>query len=325
MRAVVVGAGAIGQWTAYEAAASGHEVVLASRSGRPLSVAGASRRAISAASSSVTAATVDAGDAGALAGLAAGADVLVNAVNPPYTDWDAKWPPMASAFLAAAERSGAALVTIGNLYPYGHPTSPITEATPETPNGHKGRVRQAMWRDAQARHQAGRIRAAELRAADYFGPGVTKGMSYLNQYAILPAMRGRTARHIMGVVDAPHAWTYVRDIGRLAAAVVASVADDDVWGRVWHVPTEAPRSLEDVARDVAALVGQPPRTPRPYPRLVKAALHVVPLIRELDEMAPAFEAPYTLDGSAAERRFGVAATPWHEALEETVAWLRSHD
>ena len=317
MKAVVVGSGAIGQWTARYIAEAGGDVVLASRSGGGMGPAvgqGPNPR--------VTSAKVDATDVNAMAELASGADVLVNAVNPPYTDWDEKWPPMAAGFLGAAERSGAALLIIGNLYPYGHPTTPMVEATtPEAPNGHKGRIRQKMWHDALDAHRAGRIRAVEIRAADYFGPAAGAGMSYLNTYAITPAMNGKTARHIMGVVDVPHSWTYVPDIGSLAAAIAAD-GSVDAWGRVWHVPTTPPKSLRDVADDVAAIVGVPARTPHPYPGIVKTVMRVSPLIRELDEMAPAFAAPYTLDSSAAQVRFGLAPTPWTTALTETVDWLR---
>jgi nucleoside-diphosphate-sugar epimerase len=318
MKAVIVGSGAIGQWTAHHITAAGGDVVLASRSGGGLGSAVAQTP-----NARVTTAKVDATDADALAELAAGADVLVNAVNPPYTDWDERWPPMAAGFLEAAERSGAALLIIGNLYAYGHPTKPMVEGvTPEAPNGHKGRIRAKMWHEALALHQAGRIRAVELRAADYFGPGASAGMSYFNTYAIKPAMACRTARHIMGAVDVPHSWTYVPDIGRLAAAIAASDPAVDAWGRVWHVPTTPPHSLTEVANEVAAIVGVPARTPHRYPAFVKTLMRVSPLIRELDEMAPAFEAPYTLDGSAAEARFGLAPTPWEQALAETVTWLR---
>ena len=319
MKTVVVGAGGIGQWTAHQIGLAGGDVVLASRSG-----SGVGPGVSATPNPRVTTAKVDATDAKALAELATGADVLVNAVNPPYTDWEEKWPPMAAGFLEAAELSGAALLTIGNLYPYGHPTTPMIEATtPEAPNGHKGRIRAKMWHDAEELHRAGRIRAAEIRAADYFGPGASQGMSYLNQYAIKPAIAGKTAHHIMGVVDAPHSWTYVPDIGRLAAAIAASDPVGDAWGRLWHVPTTAPKSLTDVAKDVAAIAGVPDHTPRPYSRLIKTVMRVSPLIRELDEMAPAFEAPYVLDSSAAQQRFGLAPTSWRDALEETVTWLRA--
>ena len=318
MKAVVVGAGAIGQWTAHHIGLAGGDVVLASRSGGGLGSAVGT-----APNPRVTTTKVDATDAKALSELASGADVLVNAVNPPYTDWDEKWPPMAAGFLEAAERSGAALLIIGNLYAYGHPTTPMIEGvTPEAPNGHKGRIRAKMWHDALDAHHAGRIRTVELRAADYFGPGAGQGTSYLNTYAITPAISGKTARHIMGVVDAPHSWTYVPDIGRLAAAIAASDPAGDAWGRAWHVPTTPPKSLSDVAREAAAIASVPARTPRPYPAFVKTLLRVSPLIRELDEMAPAFTAPYTLDSSAAQQRFDLAPTPWDQALADTVAWLR---
>ena len=319
MKTVVVGAGGIGQWTAHAIGLAGGEVILASRSGRGIGPGVSATR-----NPNVRTVRVDATDANALTELATGADVLVNAVNPPYTDWDERWPPMAAAFLQTAERSGAALLTIGNLYPYGRPTAaPMTESSPVAPNGHKGQIRARMWQEAEEAHRAGRIRAAELRAADYFGPGVSEGMSYLNTYAIKPAIAGKTAHHIMGVVDAPHSWTYVPDIGRLAAAIAASDPAGDAWGRLWHVPTTPPKSLMDVAHDAAAIAGVPARTPRPYSRIVKTAMRVSPLIRELDEMAPAFESPYVLDSSAAQARFGLAPTPWREALEETAAWLRA--
>jgi nucleoside-diphosphate-sugar epimerase len=121
----------------------------------------------------------------------------------------------------------------------------------------------------------------------------------------------------------PHSWTYVPDIGRLAAAIAASDPAGDAWGRLWHVPTTPPKSLTDVAKDVAAIAGVPDHTPRPYSRLIKTVMRVSPLIRELDEMAPAFEAPYVLDSSAAQQRFGLAPTSWRDALEETVTWLRA--
>jgi len=69
-------------------------VVLASKSGVGRELPGVKRVA------------VDATDRRALTALAEGAASLVNAVNPPtYTHWDRDWPPMAAAFLTAAQAS----------------------------------------------------------------------------------------------------------------------------------------------------------------------------------------------------------------------------
>ena len=77
------------------------------------------------------------------------------------------WPPLSSALLAAAERSGAVLASVSNLYGYGPDHQTITATTPLTATHPKLRLRADMWREALARHEAGRIRATEVRAGDY--------------------------------------------------------------------------------------------------------------------------------------------------------------
>ncbi|MGV8850538.1 MAG: NAD-dependent epimerase/dehydratase family protein [Propionibacteriaceae bacterium] len=318
MKAVVVGAGGIGQQIAQKLGEAGHEVVLASRSGT-----GIGADVSTTPSAAVSVARVDAADLVALHTLATGADVLVNAVNPPYTRWPELWPPMATAFLGAAERSGAGLMIVGNLYGYGPVAAPMTESTPLATTGVKGGVRARMWRDALEADQAGRLRAVELRASDYFGPGATEGMSYLNQYAIAPAVRGRTAQHVRGDMDAPHSWTYLSDIARLAVAVAGTDRAGVDWGRVWHVPTAAPVTMREVSAQVAEIAGVAAHQPRLYPWLIRKALRVVPLIRELDETDYQFDRSFILDSSEAQSRFGLAPTLWRDALAETVRWMKA--
>lgn len=302
---LVLGAGGIAQATTAALVAAGHPVVAASRSGR--AVTGA------------TAVQVDATDAAALARLAEGAATIVNALNPPsYTRWDRDWPPMAAAILAAAERTGAGVVTVSNLYGYGRVDGPMTEDQPLRPNGTKGEVRAQMWRDALARHAAGRLRATELRASDYFGPGAGRGISYLNQYVIAPAARGRRVRLVMGTPDPVHSWTYLADIGRLAARLAT---DDRSWGHAWHVPSAPPRSVRAVAADAAAAAGRPAPTVVPLPAAVRRLARVVPTVRALDETKHQFERPFVLDAARTAATFGLAATPWSEAIAATVAAL----
>src|SRR5207247_18674 len=164
---LVVGAGVIGSRVAGMLAERGDRVSVVSRHGAgPAELPGVTRVA------------ADAADAEAMARLAEGAAVIYNCVNPPYHRWPADWPPIAASVLAAAERSGAVLVTLSNLYGYGprvpggyDDAHPITEATPLAATGRKGRVRARVWQDALAAHQAGRVRVAEVRAADFIGPG----------------------------------------------------------------------------------------------------------------------------------------------------------
>lgn len=309
-RYLVLGAGAIGRGTARELAEAGHAVRLVSRSGRGGGIQG------------VVPVAADVTDATRLSEIAEGAGAIVNALNPAqYWKWDELWPPMAAAILEAAERSGAALVTVNNLYLYGRVDGPMREDTAVSPNGHKGEIRAGMWRDALALNDAGRIRATELRASDYVGAGMDV-QSVLNAFVIKPAMRGRGGWLPMGDPDAPHTWTSGRDVARLAARLATEPSDSPAWGRPWHVPSAPPRSMAQVAADTAALVGQPVRRPHRIPTPVVAAVGLVyPLLRELTETRHQFERPFVLDASLTEQTFGITATPWDVTLKETVDYL----
>src|SRR5467141_3679930 len=140
---VIIGAGAIGSGVARALAASDHRVRIITRSGSgPSGPSGSADRA--AAPAELVAA--DASDAEAVARLTEGAAAIYNCANPPYHRWPALWPPIASSLLGAAERNGAVLVTICNLYGYGPAPSsqsatgydeahPMTEATPLAATG----------------------------------------------------------------------------------------------------------------------------------------------------------------------------------------------
>ena len=194
------------------------------------------------------------------------------------------------------------------------------EDDPMRPSGHKGRIRADMWTEALARHEAGRLRVTELRSSDYFGPGTTARTSYLNDVVIDALLAGRTPFVPAGRADAAHSWTYVPDVGRLAARVATG---DDGWGRAWHVPTSPARTFDEAAGDIARVAGVRPRRVRVLPRpLGTAAGLVVPFMRELRETRHQFERPFVLDSDLTQRTFGLEPTPWDEALTTTIAARR---
>ena len=316
-RHLVLGAGGIGRHTALELARLGHAVTLASRSGHVTD-----RPWEAAHPGAVEVVAVDASDSARVTELATGAASIVNAVNPPsYTTWDRDWPPVATALRTAAARTGAGLVVIGNLYAYGRVEGPMRESQPLAPNGHKGRLRADMWTDLLADHESGRLRATELRSSDYFGPGATRMTSYLNDVVARSLLSGRTPFMPVGRTDAPHSWTYIPDVGRLAATLAT---DDRSWGRAWHTPSGPAHTIQGAADDIARLAGVRPRRVRALPgRLVTAAGVVVPFMRELRETRHQFEGPFLLDASETEATFGVGATPWEEALTQTIDALRA--
>ncbi|NUS10103.1 MAG: NAD-dependent epimerase/dehydratase family protein, partial [Streptomyces sp.] len=230
--AVVVGAGATGSATAALFARSGVRVRLVSRRGLGPVLPGVERVA------------ADATDADRLTGLTTGADVLVNCAMPPYDDWPAGFPPLASALLSAAERTGAGYVMLGNLYGYGAVDGPFTADLPLAPNSVKGRVRARMWEDALAAHEAGRARVTEVRASDFLGAGAYSPFTILVGDAVLAGLPAAYP----GDLDAPHAWCYTGDV---AATLVAAAGHPDSWGRAWHVPPASQLPVRGLAARLA--------------------------------------------------------------------------
>ncbi len=299
---VIVGKGPVGSTTAEELAARGHQVRVLSRSGGRSTDAVEHRQ-------------VDAADADALAEAARGAAALYNAVNPPYHRWATDWPPVAAALLTAAERTGAVLVTMSNLYGYGRPSGPMTAETPMTATDVKGRVRTRMWTDALAAHEAGRVRVTEARAADFVGPQVPAGHSHLvRQLATL--RRGRRA-WVIGDPDVVRSWAYLPDV---AATLATLGTDERALGRAWHVPVTAARSLRQALGDLAAGMGLPPVpvTGIPWPVLRAMGL-AAPMMREIVAMRHQFDQDFVTDATATTEAFGLVPTPWEEVVRATVA------
>jgi nucleoside-diphosphate-sugar epimerase len=237
------------------------------------------------------------------------------------------WPPIAGALLGAAERSGAVLVTVSNLYGYGPASGslgvdgydaahPMTEQTPLAATGSKGMVRAQMWRDALAAHEAGRVRVAEVRSSDYVGPGAS---SVLGDRLVPPLLRGR-AVSVLGRADRPHTWTFTADV---AAMAVLAGRDERAWGRAWHVPSGPPRTQREAIDDIARAAGIDRVRVREVPAAVlRGAGLASPLMRELIETNYQFREEFVMDSDLAQRTFGLVPTEWDAIVASVLRWYR---
>ncbi|HVX93521.1 MAG TPA: NAD-dependent epimerase/dehydratase family protein [Polyangia bacterium] len=291
---VVVGAGPVGRGVAKVLAERGARVRVVSRRGGGPELAGVER------------VRADATDAGSLAEVCSGAAVLYNCANPLYHRWLTDWPPLAAALLTAAERSGAVLAIASNLYGYGPVEGPIDAATPLAATHPKLKLRADMWREAESRHQAGRIRAVEVRSSDY-----VEANSLLS-FAIAKPVRAGKRAFVPCPLDVPHSWTTIADVAR---TLVTVAGDERAWGKGWLTPTAPPLTVRELSARYASAVGAP--TPKlssiPYPVLWAVGL-INPLVRELRATAYQFQRPFIVDSSLTERTFDLAAAPLDAAL-----------
>jgi nucleoside-diphosphate-sugar epimerase len=291
---VIVGAGRVGASTATLLAGQDERVRLITRHG-----SGPEHPAIERVAA-------DATDAERLSRLTEGADALYNCASPLYHRWLTDWPPLASALLTAAQRSGAVLTTASNLYGYGPVHATITPETPLAATHPKLRMRADMWRDALAAHRAGRLRATEVRASDY-----VEANSIFSFVLKAPLLAGRRA-WVPAELDVPHSWTSTVDV---AKTLVTVARDERAWGTAWLVPTNPPMTIRELAARFTKVAGAPdPKLAMvPYPVLWTGGL-LSPMLRELRTTRYQFIRPFVIDSSLTERSFGLSPVDLDAAL-----------
>ncbi len=303
---LVIGAGPVGSGVATLLAAQGTPVTVLTRSGtgpsHPL----------------VTLVDGDANNIDSIAAHATGAAAMYNCVNPPYRRWATDWPPMHHAMMAAAERTGAVLVMMENLYAFGaDATMPMREGDAMRATGTKGASRATMARELLQAHADGRLRATLARASDFFGPGVRDaGMGE----RVVPKVIAGKKVSVLGSLDAPHSLSYMPDVAR---TLVTIAADERAWGKPWHVPNAPAVTQREAVALLAAAAGTTVKVSA-IPKLVLSALGVVvPIMREFKETWYQFDQPFVTDSTLTATTFELSATPLDEACAATVAWWRT--
>ena len=187
----------------------------------------------------------------------------------------------------------------------------MTEATPLAATGRKGRVRARVWQDALAAHQAGRVRVAEVRAADFVGPGAK---SALGERIVGRVRQGKSVS-VLGRADRPHTWSFTEDVARM---LVVAGTDPRAWGRAWHVPSNEPLGQRQVIDDFARAAGVGQVRVGTIPPVVLRGMGLVwPLMRELRETEYQFRDDFVMDSSAAQASFGLKPAPWEEIVAAT--------
>lgn len=250
--------------------------------------------------------------------LCRGAEVVYSCVGIDYGEWLEQWPLILNGLIDGAGTSGAKLIFADNLYSYGPHDGPLTEDLPLTRYGRKPALRSRMTEELLGVHASGRVRAALVRASDFYGPRALN--SVLGERVFPMALVGKPAQ-LLGDIDQPHSYTYVPDFAR---ALIRVAKDDSALGEIWHVPSAPARTTRQVVNMIFELAGRQPRM-RVMPNwLLTAMSSFNPFYGELRELSFIWDRSYLVDHDKFARHFGDEWTPLEEGLEKTLAWYREN-
>lgn len=250
-------------------------------------------------------------DTEALVAAAAGACVVVHAINPPYTDW-ARWQlPLARKGMDAAERLGALFMLPGNVYGYGEGMpSELREDTPARPTTEKGRLRVELEDEVAGRTSAERLRAVVIRAGDFYGGGQGSWLDL----AIVKSLRDGKLVY-PGPLGVAHAWAYLPDLANAFVAVAERSQSGDVRALeklhfAGHTMTgkELLETVQAAAADIDATPTVVATRGWRYGGIpwgfVRAMGIVMPMMKATAEMSYLWRVPHALDGAGLTARIG---------------------
>ena len=301
---VIFGTGPLGKWTARELIRLGKQVRMVNRSGK-----------LTGMPAGVEIVAGDAYDLQKNLEVTRNAAVVYQCAQPLYSDWVQKFPALQSAILAAVIKNHAKLVVGDNLYMYGDVRGqPIHEEMPYRAHTKKGKLRAEMATAVMDAHVSGKVSATIGRASNFFGPEDHA----VTDLAIRPALSGK-AINLIGRMDQPHTFSYIVDFGKLLATLGTR---EDSFGQVWFTPSPPAVTQAEFVKLLEEEIGKPVKVLLGGPLLMRMLGLFNANIRETVEMMYEWTQPFLVDGSKAEKTFGLKATPLPQAIKETVNWLR---
>ena len=259
----------------------------------------------------------DATDRTALVAACAGADVVLHALNPKYTEWEEKVMPLAENAIAAAEAAGATLMLPGNVYNFGYAIGMDTaEDAPQVASTSKARLRIELEDMLRERAEQTGLQSIVLRAGDFYGG--TKPEGWVDQL-ILAKLR----KNIFtwgGPMETAHSFAYLPDLGR---SFVALAEKRGALGRFerFHFAGHT-MTGHDMKAAAEAATGRILATRGTPWLLFRAAGLFSPMMRELSVMSYLWRTPHSLDGSRLVHAIGPQrSTDPVTALRQAIADL----
>ena len=219
---------------------------------------------------------------------ARGVDVIVNAWNPPYQDWNKQVLAMQPAVHRAALINDATVIIPGNVYVFGAKTaSPWSDESAHQATNLLGKIRIALeqsYRDAD-------VRTIVLRAGDYLD---TEPSGNWFDRIMAPSLR-KGALTYQGKLGTNHAWAFLPDLAR---ATVLLAEQRGTLDRFVDICFEGyTLTAEQMAVSIAKARGHDVRIKEMAWWPLRLAWPLMPDMKHIFEMRYIWNTEHSLDGT----------------------------
>lgn len=240
---------------------------------------------------------------------ASNVDVIYNAVNIPYGEWEDKLLHLNNCVIDAAKANGAKLAVVDNIYAFGRRQgTPVNEDTPKKAHTKKGKLRVKM----EDLIKDSGVSYLITHFPDFYGPNVENGqINYTLRQILADKKAGFIGKHS---VKREHIYTPDG-----AKAIVELSLHDEAFGQCWTIPGAGVIAGEEIIQIIRSITRYDKRVSTITKNMIRSLGIFNKQMREFAEMQYLNEDPVILDGGKYENIVGpVPKTPYREGLKETV-------
>jgi len=245
-----------------------------------------------------------------------GSEVVYLTVGFPYNikTWRQNWPMAIQNVIEACLKHQAKLVFFDNVYMYNPDyMGNMTEETPMQPISKKGKVRHEIVESIfNAIHNKG-LTALIARSADFYGP--KSGNSVITELTLKNQQHGKPAYWIADATKIHNA-TYTPDAAKATAILGNTI---EAYNQTWHLPTH-PQKITGLqwVELFANELGIKSKHKVLSKSMLKLLGVVVPIMREIHEMAYQNDRDYFFNSDKFCSTFNFTPTLPSEGVKETV-------
>lgn len=248
-----------------------------------------------------------------LEGAAQGVEVIFQAANIPYSEWETKLLVMMSNIIETAKKHSAKLAFVDNIYAYGRSTGKtVNESTPKNPHTKKGKIRLQV----EELIQTSKVPALIAHFPDFYGPNAE---SSLLNYTLVNVIKNKKASYV-GDQSIAREFIYTPDGAR---AIVELSLNEQAYGQNWNIPAHGVISGEEIIKTIRDITDYQKGVSTISKKMIQFIGLFNRQMREAVEMYYLNEEPVVLNGEKYEKLIGpLPRTSYREGLIETVEYMK---
>lgn len=248
-----------------------------------------------------------------LLAAASEADVIFQAANIPYSEWEEKLAVFMSNIINVSKRQSTKLAIVDNIYAYGRsPGKKVSETTPKNPHTKKGKIRLQVEKMVK---ESG-VPALIAHFPDFYGPNAENTILH---YTLQNVVKNKKSSFV-GDHKIAREFIFTPDG---AKAIVNLALNENAYGQNWNIPGYGVMTGEEIVQMLQIITHYDKRVSTVTKNMIRFLGLFNPNMREVVEMFYLNEEPVVLNGEKYEKLIGpLPCTSYEEGLRQTIEYMR---